>query len=578
MSLPANNSAPLLSVITALLLFWLPASPLLAAQIELQVLPDQIRQNESFRLVYTATGSVDEEPDFSVLTTDFEILSNSSSSSISVINGDYTRSKSWTLDLMARRKGNLVIPPVPFGADLSPAKAIAVSAASAPRPGSGQPAADIFIDTRIEPQSPYVQQQAVLKVKLYRAVNVSSASLTEPTAASGDIIIEKLGEDSSYPANHGGRRYLVVERNYALLPQSSGDIAIAPLQFDGQVATTRRFGFDPFGGGKRVRIQSEPISLKVKPIPPSFQGNHWLPAKNLTLTAEWSEAQPEFRVGEPVTRIIRISAEGLAASQLPEINLTLPTGVRSYRDQPLLQAEARGDGIIASREEKIALIPQQTGILRLPAITIHWWNTDADRPETATLPSVEIAVQPPLSSGTGNNLLTQPLEPALESAEVAVDEPGGKPAPVQPTASAPPSNLAWVFAALFALAWIVTTWLWLRARAQRQESGKAASSRQLLRELQAACRANDRQLAAKALLAWGRLRHAQQPPPSLEAFARKESGDLSAEITRLAKTLYSSGDTGWQGDALWSAVDQAGKPTGADSKQADSPLAPLNPG
>lgn len=564
---------PALWLLMVLLLAWLPITFLSAAQINLQVLPDQVRANESFRLIYTATGSVDEEPDFSALTTDFEILTNQSSSSISLINGDYSRSKTWTLDLMARREGNLVIPPIPFGRDLSPAKAVAVVESSTPRPGNAQQTADIFIDVGFEPRSPYVQQQVVLKVKLYRAINVSSATLSEPTGG-GDLIVEKLGEDRSYPANQGGKRYMVVERNYALLPQASGEVAIDPLQFEGQIASARQFGFDPFGGGQRVRVQSDPVTISVRPVPPNFRGDHWLPAKNLSLTAEWSEPQPEFRVGEPVTRIIRLTAEGLAASQLPEINLTLPDGVRSYRDQPQLQASVKGNGIIAQREEKIALIPQQPGILKLPSIEIPWWNTASDQLETATLPAVEIAVLPALTGTTGNNPLPLRNTPLLATPKLAeLDQGIG---PTAPPALAGQRWLPWVIAGVFGFGWMITAYLWRRDR-HSGGKGDLANQKNPLPDLRLACNSHDRQHAAKALLRWGKQRYPDQPPPSLEALARQEHSPLAELISELAKALYAASASPWQGGPLWSAVKSAKKPENGVRKSAGPALQSLNP-
>jgi len=575
---------PILLMIAVLLIAWLPATPLLAAQIDLRVLPDQVQMGDSLRLIYTATGSVDDEPDFSALTTDFEILTNQSSSKISLINGDYSRSKTWTLDLIPRRMGNLVIPPIPFGRDMSPAKAVAVIDPGTARSENKKQAADIFIETELKPRSPYVQQQMLMKVTLYRAINVSSATLTDPTAGgsgnSGDLIVEKLGEDRSYPANYNGRRYMVVERNYALLPQASGKITIEPLRFEGQVGSSNRFGFDAFGGGRRLRVESDPTIITVRPIPPTFPGDHWLPAKKLSLTAEWSESQPEFRAGEPVTRVLRITAEGLAASQLPEIDLPLPAGVRSYRDQPQLQAHAEGNVVVSQREEKIALIPEQPGILKLPAINIPWWNTTTNSLEIASLPAVEIAVLPALSGSNDQAApiaLIEPLLPAPDLHSPAIVDPNSAATEGPPLQNSLARTTPWVIAALFALGWAITGYLWRRDRNQRSDKSGLQTNRELIRELHLACQANDKQLAAKALLAWGKLRHAGRPPPGLEALAIREDNDLTEQITLLAKSLYAETGHEWIGAPLWVAVSAADKPVNLRRAPSQASLAPLNP-
>ncbi|RLA16685.1 MAG: hypothetical protein DRQ60_03880 [Gammaproteobacteria bacterium] len=577
---PITKFNSVLLTFLTLVLTWLPVSPLFAAQIGLQVLPEQLLINESFRLIFTATGSVDEEPDFSVLTTDFEILTNRSASQISLINGDYSRSKTWTLDLIPRRKGNLVIPPVPFGKDLSPAKAVAVKDATTVRRENQKKAADIFIKTTLKPRSPYVQQQTVMTVKLYRAINFSAATLSDPTS-DGDLVIEKLGEDRSYPATHSDRRYEVVERKYTLLPKASGKITINPVQFEGRVGSSNRLGFDPFGGGKVVRVQSDPLTLAVRPVPAKFQGDHWLPAKDLSITAQWSEPEPEFRVGEPVTRIIRITAEGLAASQLPEIDLALPTGVRSYRDQPQLEARTHSSGIVSQREEKIALIPEQPGTLKLPAVTIPWWNTTTNRLEAASLPAVEVTVLPALDgsidlSSPTTSLAPVPSTPELSAPAVDDSDPATS-APLVPSQGKLTRTLPWIIAAFFALGWAITVYLWRRDRRDRTQTNEDMGNRELTRNLRLACEASDKQFAAKALLAWGKLRHAERPPPSLESLAQREDGDLADQIMLLAKSLYSETDTNWIGTPLWVAVKNASKPSNLSQAFSKSSLAPLNP-
>ena len=574
---------PLMGILCALTLTLALLSPRLqAAQINVEVLPDQVTLNESFQLKYTAIGSVDDDPDFSALDQDFEITNRQSSSSISIVNGEMSRTKTWTLQLMPRRKGNLVIPPVSFGKDISPARAIAVTDARQQQSSGRDP--DIFVTAEVEPKNPYVQQQALLTVKLYRAVNINSASLSEPAAPSGDLVIEKLGEDRSYPANRSGRSYMVIERNYALLPQASGAIELDPIQFDGQVVSRSRFGFDPFGGGRRVRALSDPVTLNVRPVPASFSGDLWLPAANLSLSAHWSEPQPELHVGEPVTRVIRITAEGLAASQLPEIELPLPAGVRSYRDQPILTARSELGGIVAEREEKIALIPESPGVLRLPAIQIPWWNTQTDRPEVATLPAVEIAILPAAGS-TAQNPITAPI---AGSGSEQIATVGTVTPPVAPATT---NRLPWLICGLLALGWLGSWWFWRNRYRQAldyrpADSTASPSLKGTVRQLKQACKQHDPRAASQALLAWGKLAFADQPPPSLESLALKLDAPLAEQVNSLARILYApdsnSTSSSWNGDALANAFKQhttlSKGSTTSRPPDRDPDLAPLNPG
>ncbi len=109
-----------------LLLISAPQS-LFAAEINVSVDRNPVSLDESFQIIFTASESPDDDPDFSPLEQDFSILSQSSSSSSSWINGKSSKTIQWTLSVMAKQAGNLVIPPVQFGNDVSQSSTILVS-------------------------------------------------------------------------------------------------------------------------------------------------------------------------------------------------------------------------------------------------------------------------------------------------------------------------------------------------------------------------------------------------------------------------------------------------------------------
>ena len=85
---------------------------------------------ESFQLVFEAAGSVDDDPDFSPLEKDFQVLSTSTSTSMSIVNTKITRTKQWRLTVLPLNTGNLVIPAISFGKDNSPQTPLTVTQAA----------------------------------------------------------------------------------------------------------------------------------------------------------------------------------------------------------------------------------------------------------------------------------------------------------------------------------------------------------------------------------------------------------------------------------------------------------------
>ena len=80
-----------------------------------------------------------------------------------------------------------------------------------------------------------------------------------------------------------------------------------------------------------------------------------------------------------------------------------------------------------------------------------------------------------------------------------------------------------------------------------------------MRALRLACAGNDRQAAADALLDLGRAEWPDDPPGGLGALAaRLEAG--GTEVSVLNRSLYGSGGSDWQGNALWSVLGRGLQP------------------
>jgi len=506
--------------------------------------------NESFQLVFEVAGNA--EPDFTPLRTDFEILNQNQSSQISIINGQQTSKVSWTLNLMAKRAGNLIIPSIDFGQHgSSTPSTLTVQAAQA----VAETDADVFLEVSAEPKNPYVQSQVLYTVRLFFAKNLNGASLTEPTLDNGELVVEKLGKDSQYQTQRNGRRFNVVERKYAVFPQQSGDFSIEPIIFTGKIIEGRssRFGgFGFFGSPAKTRTQrlrSKAIAIRVKPIPETFTGKHWLPAQQLQLQENWSETPENFKAGEPITRTLTLLAAGLTGGQLPELGefSQIPQGLKQYSDQPKLDTQTQLNTLISRREEKIAIIPSNEGEYNLPAIKIPWWNTKTEQMEFAQLPARTISVQP-----------------ADNNAPVATPTPDEEVAQPAPTSSSieQPANSFWMWLSIIlAIAWLSTiiAWWWLkrRTRVVTTSSPKLGNEAAAIKKLKQACHSHQANATKEALLAWAKIHWQEEPPASLDKIGRLCGELLQTEIENLNHNLYSRLATEeWHGVALWKAFKE----------------------
>jgi len=532
------------------------------AAVDAQVDRNPVGVDENFTLTLEIDGSTDGEPDLSDLAADFDIRSRSQSTSVQIINGRSSRKAQWHFILIPKRVGQLRIPPITVGGEQSRPIDLTVTAE---RPAlATQQGGDLFIEVSAEPSTVYVQQQVVYTVRLFRTVDLGpGSSLSDPKASDSDLVVERLGDGSEYQTNRDNRRYAVVERRYALYPQKSGPLTIDPVLFDGSVVERSRtrnspFMLDPFDQNTRPRrVHSPALELTVKPIPSSINGQ-WLPARNLQLVQHWSPESPKFVVGEPVTRTIAIIADGLTAAQLPVVSSTDSDGLKQYPDQPTLTENRDKNGITGTRQEKVALIPTHPGRFALPPIEVPWWNTATDRPEIALLSPRTIEVLPgaqqipqSLAASVPAAIPTPP--PASESRS-----PDAKLPTMATSTISTPTVGVWPWLALvLALGWAATVlaW-WYRYYGQVPNADStplAVSRRQAERHLKQSCRANDRQAAKIALLAWGQLQWAEHPPSSLTALAARVDTSLASAIDELDRALYARSAEVWSGRELWQA-------------------------
>ncbi|MDQ6974811.1 MAG: BatD family protein, partial [Mariprofundaceae bacterium] len=369
---------------------------------------------ESVQLTIHVDGSADQDPDFSPLQQDFEILSQSQNSSYSFINGHMSRSKDWRITLLPKHVGTLSIPSMSLGNMMTNALVLKVVDASTQVPQSKQQ--DIFLTMTTASKDTYVQAQILVTVKLFRAVSLSQAELSEPEAK--HVVIKRLGKDKNYDTILNQRRYVVTERRYAVFPQQSGLLHIPAVVMRGQMNQ----GMGIFNQvGRVIRVHSKDVDVHVHAMPRDWDVQHtWLPASSLSLREIPNESH-DLHVGDSLTRTIEMRVHGLTAEQLPPLmSQDVAKGWKQYPDKPELKTEVDEHGVVGIRREKIALIPTESGDLTLPAIRMVWWNTEthqvehaevlsrvvtvktkANTPKTTPSPARQSQPTPPLIASTG---------------------------------------------------------------------------------------------------------------------------------------------------------------------------------
>lgn len=511
--------------------------------------------DESFQIIFTASESPDDDPDFSPLEQDFTVQSQSQSSRTEFINGKLNRIIQWIVTVMANDSGNLIIPKIKFGNDSSPALKIVVSPSSSNK--TTQNDEDLFLEVSVNTEKPFIQSQVLYTVKLYRKVQWSNPKLSEPELT--DAVIEPLTDYANYSTQVSGVTYEVVERKYALFPQKTGIVTIKPLTLNADILMRGRQSNSFFNSQitQHRIVKSNPITLNVQPIPATFTDSHWLTAENLELTQTWSGDTSQMKVGEPLTRTVKLVAHGSTVGQLPELNnVKIDPQLKAYNDQPVLHEDKTLAGIVASREEKIAFIPAKAGNYTLPAIQISWFNTQTQKIEIATLPEMSLTV-----AGAENVPQVQ-TAPAITESKQNASAPLSEITKLEnPVVEIGQENLRWKFIAIFStIGWLLTlSFLFFKHKTVSKkisepiESPTDISLKACVKQLKKACMTDDAQSAKTALLEWGKL---QFNEISLGAIAPHCEARLRDEILRLNATLYAKEPQVWQGRELFKTFSE----------------------
>lgn len=568
-----------------------------AGTLEAQLDRTQITDGETVILQLSTTDSVRGDPDLEPLGTDFEILSRSQGSRISIVNGQSTATRQWQVMLQPRHAGELTVPALHLGSLQSRPLPLRVLAATSAAAGAAESGAPVLLEVEADTAAPWVQGEVAYVVRVLSRVPLREASLSEPSA--GDAIIETAGEDRQYTTRRDGVDYQVIERRYAIFPQHSGPLTIegpvmtaaVPVQ-NGKRSSLRErffgggpfadmdklFGGAPFAGfpefdslfteTRPVRLRGENVALDVQPRPAGVQGD-WLPAKSLTLTEAWTPDPPVFRVGEPVTRTIALIADGLSAAQLPDITPPAVTGLKVYPDQPQSETRAEDGSLITTRTLRTALIPTTAGTLTLPEVRIGWWDTAAGQARVATLPGRSIEVLPG-TAGSANPAGPPAAAPVPQAAAPAATTPAGTTdLPPAPAATVPAGFWPWLAGAA-GTGWLVTLLLWWRSRsrtggadrrpaAAREHANAGAQQRAACQSrLRQACHANDPRAARAALLDRAALQWPDAPPRGLSGLAARLDGSAAQQvIVDLNRLLYDdSRQQHWDGQAAWPVLER----------------------
>ncbi|TDT39289.1 oxygen tolerance protein BatD [Halospina denitrificans] len=534
-------------------------SLLQADELRASVDRDRLYANEAFKLELQAETQLDfnlwsifnpremeiPHPDTSPLEQSFHILDRNQHMSIKTTNGENKGTVTWTFFLAPLESGTLTIPPLTFQDLESNPLEIEVIPGVAP-PDDHAPRAHLEVE--LSDEEVYVQQQVLLTQRVFYDPPLIGGELSAPEIP--DALVKPIDKQREFRAERNGREWQVVERRFALVPQSPGTLVVPEQTFQARKRNDE-------GNVEFVHTSAPPSELRIKPPPASFSGDVWLPARDLALTDEWSDAPESLRAGDSVTRTIHVRALGVAPEALPRIDIDYPDSLREYPEPWESESRLTDDSIEARIRKQSALVPIQPGSARIPAVRIPWWDVESDEERVAIIEASEVTVEPAAGSGVSDSEADSGQDPPLTDLSLS-----------RPPGAALPPLWFWL-AVVLASGWLLTGLAWWRNRRpmhRDQVNGLSTDEKANRERFQVLCeRAQNGEADTLTLLPQWASAHFGKP-------ALKTVGDVTAyindprltrEIQALERHLFANPNerAPWHGDDLVSALRRvAGKP------------------
>ncbi len=390
--------------------------------------------------------------DLTPLQKSFIIKRPSVSNNRSIINGVSTQKTTWTTSIRARSVGQVTIPPL----TVNNVSSQGINVLVLPQSNSATSSQRSFIETEIEFEQVYVQQQFLYTIKLYTLERIERGTISPPSLDNADVA--QVGDYQASSEIVNGQRYQVHRWQFAIVAKNNGEYSLSAPVFEGEMTDNRRQSFGMFRSTKPITVSGNATQISVLPIPDGMSDG-WMPAEFLQLTESWknSAGGSDYVVGDPITRTLTLTSLGLREEQLVDINTLYPPSLKVYADQPTTQSEIRDGRLVAQRIETEAVIPNQPGTFVLPEVVVPWFNIITKKIEYAKIAARSIKVAQAEDAPVTQTAPVSNNRIPMDCDVITDDQP--KQPPLTDGSYRPNFNVFWLIG--LGVLWIVTLIAWL---------------------------------------------------------------------------------------------------------------------
>ncbi|MBO4778176.1 MAG: protein BatD [Bacteroidales bacterium] len=355
----------------------------------------------------------------------------SSSSSISIVNGNITKNYTYTetRQFRATKKGTFPIPIASVKIDgktyRSKAQNIEVvdntTAANAaqqtqqqrqqnnnysnqyaqddPQPETASN--DVFARVFVNKSTAYIGEPILATIKLYTNKDITSIndhSLPDFNGFFKRVLEQPQKLEYKEESINGQQYYSILFQRVVIYPQKDGKLTITPFKVDCNVLTGYTsggfWGFSQRKIDRRV-IESKPITITVKPFPAGKSANFTGAVGNFSISAKTDVTT--IPANEAFSLKVTVKGEG-NFSLLTKPNITFPQDFEVYDPKVTDNFSTTTTGDKGSKTFEYVILPRREGNFTIPAIEMQYFNAETKSYKTISTDEIQITV----TKGTNN--------------------------------------------------------------------------------------------------------------------------------------------------------------------------------
>lgn len=337
----------------------------------------------------------------------------------------------------------------------------------------------VFLDVKPPPDSFYLGQEVSFVVKLFDRIGLTDIGVVPADWDNIDLFLDSDTSDQTVVQSDAS--YNIKTFRFSLVAKTIGNISFPPICLSAFAPTMISDRDLPenikFSDSGRLEICTRPFSLNVLPLP-----NHvpkLFVANDVKLFQGIVPKTNSIKAGTPVKRSLVLTAIGTLPAYLPDFPTRESQEVRLYEGKTERTFSAGKKKLVSAVRQTIVYIPQKSGKLELPAISVFWLNGQTNQIEESTIPAYTLDVLPAEVNKEEADHTTEITGQTAEKTKKTKDFPVKK-------------VLLSVFAVILSLS---ATYPLLRKKLKR---------RNLVKKVEQACDRDDPQKMVEALLLWAK--------------------------------------------------------------------------